>query len=561
MMRRWWVFFLLYTFSFTFSLAQESNKTAFDLLSGATYNKKDTLLLGNGYRISIKDYKTPFFHPSDSSKLILDFARKSFEFRSDREQTAEWMFEDFKVLHFQRNYGSDSLLATHDLCYVLLKKKKSRVIRFSKVGQLDTIYTNNIASQIVSDGIPASIFDNRKDSISFLGKEISIKGYSSSHPRNVSTKKRLDDVYFNLTWDFYTSSSDIEQIIEADVRGIKNNPYDGIVLKDTIEPVIFRDDIISARRISSQNRHYAGSPYKANVYTRYLMNVELDDVNLFLNLHLTSDTGLIALPKFVEDNIFQLASQPEELTLISDPILVADTIFIPKKNRMPVWSYYDKNTRINGLTLGLMQLADDYNVTSNGLRLDLIGSTFGPVLGFPPAVFLFPFGWNDLYETKKHSKFMYEDIYYNRLSVTNGIKISTFGEIAGGGSVVNGLSIAGVCNENFKQNGISIVALYNYAYKTNGIQIGGGVSGSVYINGLQLSLVNFSLEQNGMQVGAYNYAKEHLSGVQLGGYNRANVINGIQIGIFNNAKLLKGFQIGLWNKNQKRSLPIFNWGN
>lgn len=331
MMRRWWVFFLLYTFSFTFSLAQESN-TAFDLLSGATYNKKDTLLAGNGYRISIKDYKTQFRHPSDSSKLILDLANQFLEFRSDREQTAEWTLKDFKVLHFQSNYGSDSLLATHELCYVLLKKKKSRVILFSKIGQLDTVYTNNIVYQIVTNGIPASIFDNRKDSINFLGKEISIKDYSSSHPRNVSTKKRLDDVYFNLTWDFYTSSSDIEQIIETDVRGIKNNnPYNGIVLKDTIEPVIFRGDTISARRISSQNRHYAGSPYKANAYTRYLMNVEVDSLNLFLNLQLTSDTGLIALPKFVEDNFFQLASQPEELTLISDPILEADTIYIPKK--------------------------------------------------------------------------------------------------------------------------------------------------------------------------------------------------------------------------------------
>lgn len=227
---------------------------------------------------------------------------------------------------------------------------------------------------------------------------------------------------------------------------------------------------------------------------------------------------------------------------------------------MPVWSYYDKNTRINGLSLGALQLSDKENVTSNGLRLDLIGSTFGPIL-FPPAVFLLPFMWSDLYEIKRISKFMYEDIYYNRLSVTNGIKISTFGEIIGGGRVVNGLSIAGICNENFKQNGISIVGLYNYAYKTNGIQIGAGVSGSVYINGLQLSLANISLEQKGMQLGAYNYAKEHLWGVQLGGYNRANVINGIQIGIFNNAKLLKGIQIGFWNKNQKRSLPIFNWGN
>lgn len=570
-MRRCWVFFVLYIFSsaFAFSLAQENDKQVFDLLCGTTYNKKDTLLLGNGYHISIKNYKTPFFHPSDSANLILDFAQKSLSYGYNKKEKAVWKVGDCDVLLFQEGQGEDSIPTFSEICYVLLQKKKTKVVVFSKVGSIDTLFINKLASEIVNNRIPASVFKTEKGSVYFLGEKISVKGYENRYLRQISTKRKLlDDVNFNLTWDVYTSSTEIDEKIERDVKNFKNRFYSGEVLKDTIDSLIFRGDVIPARRVSAQHKRYLGEPNRSNVYTNYFINTKVDSLNLFLNLELTSDTSMIKLPKFVEDNFFKFSSQPEELPLIYDTIPIADTIYIPKKNRMPIWTYYDKNTRINGLSLGFGEFAEARNVTTNGLRIDAIGSSIGIPFGLVYLLFSKPhylflptdgfLGYNE--SDRDELKYKCEVLLHNRLNRTNGIKISVLGDVFETSTIVNGLSISGLANFNFKQNGLSIVGLYNYAYKTNGLQIGGLVAYSMRTNGIQIGMSNQSLLHNGMQLGAYNYAKEHLSGVQFGGFNRANHVNGIQIGVYNYAKFLKGIQIGLWNKNQSRSLPIFNWG-
>ena len=93
------------------------------------------------------------------------------------------------------------------------------------------------------------------------------------------------------------------------------------------------------------------------------------------------------------------------------------------------------------------------------------------------------------------------------------------------------------------------------------ISIPGFVNKTSKIRGVNISPLTFCAgEIHGLSISGLTNCSYVMHGVNICGiYNSSNQVKGIQIGLFNRATKLRGLQIGLWNKNEKRSLPFFNW--
>ncbi len=105
-----------------------------------------------------------------------------------------------------------------------------------------------------------------------------------------------------------------------------------------------------------------------------------------INLEFATDSisNEIPLPAFYRREYFQLKHIPHTPPIVEDSIPVSDTIFIAKKNRLPIWTYYIiRITRITGLSLGIGEIDGLRNVTTNGIKLDVIGSSLTLAL-MPP---------------------------------------------------------------------------------------------------------------------------------------------------------------------------------
>ncbi len=156
-------------------------------------------------------------------------------------------------------------------------------------------------------------------------------------------------------------------------------------------------------------------------------------------------------------------------------------------------------------------MADDRNVKTNGLRLEVPGIGIISFMGngFPNATEPF-----DL------TNFKYSEII-------NGLNIST----------------GSWCDCSY--NGLTFAAVGQYGKMSNGFSLAGGW--------------NIIDKQNGVQIALIANNSYHMKGVQISGFNFINTGSGLQIGILNRSKNFKGIQLGLWNVNQKRKLPIINW--
>ena len=181
------------------------------------------------------------------------------------------------------------------------------------------------------------------------------------------------------------------------------------------------------------------------------------------------------------------------------------------KNRV-IGTFHTSNVNYNGISFGFAStIADDRNVKTNGLRLEVPGIGFISFMGngFPNA------------------KEPFDLTNYNYSEIINGLNIST----------------GSWCECNY--NGLTFAAVGQYGKLANGFSLAGGWNVIDKQNGLQIAiLANSSYYMNGVQIGAFNYI---------------NTGSGFQIGLFNNSKNFKGVQLGLWNVNQKRKLPLINW--
>ena len=186
------------------------------------------------------------------------------------------------------------------------------------------------------------------------------------------------------------------------------------------------------------------------------------------------------------------------------------------KNRYAVWVIPSIDTRINGLSVGLMinsVKSNDSILTTivNGVNTEIIGVGF-----FLPLVPSSPIYFEDseFYEIIENVDSIIRSYDYVKYKI-NGLNFS-LGGLGGHDIHVNGINLSGINTLTGKTNGISACALINITAVANGISF------AVLIN-------------NTMQT------------------------KGLQIGLFNETKKLRGIQIGLWNKNEKRNLPIINW--
>ncbi|HMI04560.1 MAG TPA: hypothetical protein VK541_18865 [Pedobacter sp.] len=202
-------------------------------------------------------------------------------------------------------------------------------------------------------------------------------------------------------------------------------------------------------------------------------------------------------------------------------LLVASTVAAnaqePQKrtNRFPVGTFHQKNSNINGISVGLYSGYEDAdrNVHTNGIKLEPIGA--GIILPLLPQS---PISEDDA-EFEAPTTPPSERI--------NGFNLSPAGTACD--CVTNGFSAGYIGQMNRKVNGASISVIMNITSQHNGAQ---------------LSMFNESYVMNGLQIGIINYSQK---------------ARGLQFGLMNKATKLKGLQLGLWNTNQKRKLPILNW--
>lgn len=186
-----------------------------------------------------------------------------------------------------------------------------------------------------------------------------------------------------------------------------------------------------------------------------------------------------------------------------------DSLLIKKRI---IGTFHTSNTEINGFSFGFAStMADERNVKTNGLRLEVPGIGFVSFMGngFPNATA--PFELKD----------------YKFSEVINGLNIST----------------GSWCDCNY--NGLTIGLVGQYGKLGNGVSLAGGW--------------NVIDKQNGVQFALIANSSYYMSGVQISAFNYAHNGTGLQIGIFNNSNNFKGIQLGLWNVNQKRKSPIINW--
>ncbi|GAB3937757.1 hypothetical protein GCM10028827_42830 [Mucilaginibacter myungsuensis] len=186
------------------------------------------------------------------------------------------------------------------------------------------------------------------------------------------------------------------------------------------------------------------------------------------------------------------------------------------RSYFPVGTFHKRNANIYGLSVGLISTYMDTprNVRSNGIRIEPLGIGFGIPMAGP-----YPY---------PKSRSEYQKIMVAPLSEQiNGISISPGGTICN--CTINGIS-AGVVGQMSRS-----------------------------VNGMSVSMFNFTQRFNGLQVGMLADAYV-MNGVQIGFGTRAGTATGQQIGLTNHAEKLKGIQLGLWNVSDKRKFPIINWG-
>lgn len=171
---------------------------------------------------------------------------------------------------------------------------------------------------------------------------------------------------------------------------------------------------------------------------------------------------------------------------------------IERKKHYGVWTFHQKNTTTNGVSLGLASFNDTMNNYTNGLKIELIG--LGLLIPLAPQ--------------NPNEKLNIDSLMKTPISEKiNGLVMSGSGTICD--CITNGMVVGIIGHSNRKINGVSIALL-----------------------------MNFVKENNGLQISAFN---------------DSYYMNGLQIGLVNKSQKLKGIQIGLWNVNQKREMPLFNW--
>jgi hypothetical protein len=189
----------------------------------------------------------------------------------------------------------------------------------------------------------------------------------------------------------------------------------------------------------------------------------------------------------------------------------ADTTEKVRRNRYGIWFLPSAAPKIYGIAIGPFgsELFCDLEYTrySYGVNIQLLGQGFfGLFYALNPSRAFHNHNLGDENKTNE------EPLGVKR-AVHNGILITGLGTFS---DEINGISISPWASVNHKVNGISLNALINSVFQLNGIS--------------------------------------------LGLYNSSHTTNGVQLGIINKTKKLKGIQIGLWNVNEKRRLPLINWG-
>ncbi len=187
---------------------------------------------------------------------------------------------------------------------------------------------------------------------------------------------------------------------------------------------------------------------------------------------------------------------------------------------------------IHGIRIGLSKhnFSDSCPSVTNGIRLELIGNSLK----------------ND--STDYHPWVPYIDHLrfeepLDTFDLLNGLNFSFVGSRSA--LNVNGGSFALLSQKTATINGIQTSMVSNIAEgRINGAQVSVAKNVSVINNGLQISLINFSIAINGVQLGIFN------DGIEL---------YGVQIGLINKVNHSEGVQLGLWNMSNGSKFPIIKF--
>ncbi|MCS3282054.1 hypothetical protein NXV73_04510 [Bacteroides salyersiae] len=116
--------------------------------------------------------------------------------------------------------------------------------------------------------------------------------------------------------------------------------------------------------------------------------------------------------------------------------------------------------------MGIGEINDLRNVTTNGLKLDVIGSSSFLALMLPFA--LVP--PSEIMELNRRWQIAEPAILYkNRFSITNGISFSVAGSVLDS-HIINGIGFGGIVTINYRVNGMSLAGLNNGLTYNNGLR-------------------------------------------------------------------------------------------
>lgn len=160
------------------------------------------------------------------------------------------------------------------------------------------------------------------------------------------------------------------------------------------------------------------------------------------------------------------------------------------------------------------------------------------------------------------------NLFITQATISNGLSVGLFGNTD---SIHNGINL-GIVGNNGIRNGVAWGGIYSSFYIVNGFAIAANLLGHK-LNGLFLAValkvgnINDSLIQNnylnGIGISPIATLCDKVNGLTISIYNFSKIHNGLSIGLFNKANNLHGVQIGLLNyagnnKHFFKWLPFLN---
>jgi len=459
----------LITFVFCFTIfAQQDNSDFEERIKTCFIALKDGdkyVLSGDGYFISIETFdQNQSYYLSNWSPLQYRITYKllgpnymplSQSFTPSLKKTIAVsqtiILRGGATFALTSNKKDGDIIKSINTAYLVpIEKDRYLTFLFSKSNEIDTTFQKQFVEYFYQNPIPTSIVKHLTDTVvTIAGQQIAM----TDSFRITDVGKIEDNIRSKLMYTVFSSEDESLKAKEIELSNVRRL-YSNRILYDNVDTIVFAGEKIPSNKFCWQVNFYHkwvhNTPPK--VKTIYTFTHKMDENKTYLFFFEFFEDTLKhknGLPPFFEQNFMQLTrdNSREICSKIEhDSISARDTLYVKQRLRLPVWTYYDKNTVIWGISLGFGQGAR--NVTTNGIKIS------APGIGILSPLFpSFPLPTDSDEEFQEAQQ--YRALYKNAKEVVNGINFGGSGDWLIN-TYVNGLNINLIGSCYVQNNGITL---------------------------------------------------------------------------------------------------------